>query len=194
MPHRVIELHNIMPIANMPSVLKHGILSHEKAAQLPHSDVSMAEVQDRRDNVQVPGGLSLHQYANLYFDARNPMMYKRLAQSESLCVISVLKEVLSLPKVVIADQNAASNWVRFYPASAYKSLNFDLIFANDWRHSDQIAYWQHKSAKCAEVLVPNVVTVDFIQKAYVVNETARKNLSATGFSKPIEINTRLFFR
>lgn len=94
MPHRVVELHNIMPIGNIPSVLAHGILSHEGAAGLPHSDVSMADGQDRRDKVQVPGRLKLHQYANLYFDARNPMMYKRLAQADGLCVLSVSTQVL----------------------------------------------------------------------------------------------------
>ena len=32
MPQRVTELHNIMPLANIPLVLQHGILSHEEAA------------------------------------------------------------------------------------------------------------------------------------------------------------------
>ncbi len=195
MPDRVVELHNIMPISNIPSVLAHGILSHEQAAALPHSDVSMADVQDRRDNVQVPGGLRLHQYANLYFDARNPMMFKRKAQAELLCVLSVSIEVMNLPKVVITDQNAASKYVAFWPPSFLRYLDFDLIYADDWRHpDDQIAYWRHKSAKCAEVLVPNGIPVDFIRKAYVVSETAKANLLATGFPKAVETVSRLFFR
>lgn len=35
MPQRVTELHNIMPLANIPLVLQHGILSHEEAANYP---------------------------------------------------------------------------------------------------------------------------------------------------------------
>jgi hypothetical protein len=195
MPHRVTELHNIMPIGNIPSVMAHGILSHEQAAKLPHSDVSKADVQDRRDKVQVPGGLRLHQYANLYFDARNPMMYKRLAQVEALCVLCVSTDVLTLANVVISDQNAASDYVRFYAAGFLRVLNFNQIYADDWRHpDDRIAYWQHKSAKCAEVLVPNGIQADFIRKAYVVSEAARSSLLATGFSKPVEFMPRLFFR
>lgn len=195
MPHRVVELHNIMPIGNIPSVLAHGILSHERAAGLPHSDVSMADVQDRRDKVQVPGGLKLHQYANLYFDARNPMMYKRLAHADGLCVLSVSTQVLGLPGVVISDQNAASDYVRFYPPAAIGVLNFDQIFADDWRHpDDRIAYWRHKSAKCAEVLVPHEVSFNYIQKGYVASEAARTQLLAAGFSRPVELMPRLFFR
>jgi hypothetical protein len=195
MPHRLIELHNIMPIGNIPSVLAHGILSHERAAGLSHSDVSMADVQDRRDKVQVPGGLKLHQYANLYFDARNPMMYKRLAQADGLCVLSVSTQVLKLPGVVISDQNAASDYVRFYPPAAIGVLNFDQIFADDWRHpDDRIAYWRHKSAKCAEVLVPHAVPFDYLQKGYVASEAARAQLLAAGFSRAVELMPRLFFR
>lgn len=89
MPHRVTELHCIMPIANAHSVMTNGILSHEQAAKLAHRSVAMAEIQDRRDKVHVPGGLRLHQYANLYFHARNPMMFKRKDQAGSLCVLRV---------------------------------------------------------------------------------------------------------
>lgn len=74
MDARVTEFHCIMPIGNVPSVLEHGILSYELAAKLAHHSVAMPEVQDLRDKKQVPGGLKLHQYANLYFHARNPML------------------------------------------------------------------------------------------------------------------------
>ena len=54
-----------------------------------------------------PGGLKLHQYANLYFHARNPMMYSRKEKAAELCVLCVSLEVLRLPGVVITDKNAA---------------------------------------------------------------------------------------
>ncbi|HLH97550.1 MAG TPA: DarT ssDNA thymidine ADP-ribosyltransferase family protein [Xanthobacteraceae bacterium] len=63
MDSRVTELHCIMPIANLGSVRAHGILSHERAAKLPHQSVALPQVQDRRDKKQVPRGLKLHQYA-----------------------------------------------------------------------------------------------------------------------------------
>jgi hypothetical protein len=89
MDARVTELHCIMPIANLPSVVAHGILSYESAARLQHASVAMQPVQDRRDQRRVPQGLRLHQYANLYFNARNPMLYKRLDESGSLRVLRV---------------------------------------------------------------------------------------------------------
>jgi ssDNA thymidine ADP-ribosyltransferase, DarT len=67
---RVTEFHCIMPIENIPSVLARGILCHENAAKLYHKSVALRNVQDVRGQKQVPGGLKLHQYANLYFHAR----------------------------------------------------------------------------------------------------------------------------
>ncbi|UIJ46246.1 DUF4433 domain-containing protein [Sphingomonas cannabina] len=113
MDPRVAELHCIMPIANLPSVLAHGILSYERAAQLQHASVAMQPVQDRRDQRRVPQGLRLHQYANLYFHARNPMLYKRLGEAGSLCVLRVSLDVLAMPGAVITDSNAASDYARF---------------------------------------------------------------------------------
>jgi hypothetical protein len=61
MDARVVEFQCIMPIANIPSVLLHGILSHERAAKLKHHSAAMQAIQDLRDQKQVPGGLKLHQ-------------------------------------------------------------------------------------------------------------------------------------
>lgn len=195
MSHEVTELHCIMPIANIPSVLEHGLLSSEQAARLPHADVSMAAIQERRDHIHVPGGLRLHQYANLYFDARNPMMFKRKNEAEALCVMCVSKAVLEIDGVVITDQNASSDYARFFPPTALNCLDFEMIYADDWRHpGDPIAYWRHKSMKCAEVLVPHALPCDYLVGAYVVNEMVKVLLVNAGFDNSIEISPRLFFR
>jgi len=60
MDARVKEFQCIMPLVNIPSVLAHGILSHERAAKLIHRSVALPSVQDMRDAKQVPGGLKLH--------------------------------------------------------------------------------------------------------------------------------------
>ncbi len=129
MPARVTELHNIMPIANIPSVMAHGILSHQDATRLVHADVSMQAIQDRRDKVQVPQGLKLHQYANLYFHARNPMLYKRLDQVESLCILRVSLDVFKIDGTVLTDQNASSSYARFFPPTALNQLQLEQIYS-----------------------------------------------------------------
>ena len=195
MDQRVTELHCIMPLANVASVMAHGILSYERAAKLPHHSVAMQPVQDKRDQKQVPSGLKLHQYANLYFHARNPMLFKRKNEAANLCVLCVSTQVLALNGVVISDQNAASGYVRFLHPKQWQVLDFDAIYAMDWLHpDDQIAYWRHKAKKCAEVLVPHRVEPGFIVGAHVVDEVTKCQLGGSGFQLPVTVSPVLFFR
>src|SRR5438067_655035 len=146
MDPRVTEFQCIMPIGNVPSVMQHGILSYERAAELEHHSVAMQEVQDRRDQKQVPGGLRLHQYANLYFHARNPMMFKRREEADQLCVLRVAIELRHEEGVVFADRNASSDYVRFVHPAQWRLLSFDDIYAMNWTHpNDPPAYYRHRS-------------------------------------------------
>jgi hypothetical protein len=188
------ELHYITPICNVASILQHGLLSNVRAARLKPASVAMQEIQDRRAQVTVPGGRRLHEYVNLYICARNPMMYKRLDQREQLCVLSVSPDVLDLAGVVVTDGNASGDYVRFAAAPAgLQIVNRELTFAIDWRDSDQIQYWRKKSAKCAEVLVPDRVDPRYLQCAYVWSEEVCQRLRAHATALPVEVNSHLFF-
>ena len=70
------ELHYIVPMATVPSIMRHGILSHQLADEIPHNSLAMREIQERRENKQIRGARKLHEYVNLYFDAHNPMLSK----------------------------------------------------------------------------------------------------------------------
>jgi hypothetical protein len=191
---RVTEFQCIMPLENIPSVLKHGILSNERAAKISHCSVAMIEVQERRDSKHVPGGLKLHQYANLYFHARNPMLFKRKEEAANLCVLRISPEVRHIDGVVITDRNASSDYVRFLHPSQDALLNYDAIFAEDWRHpNDQITFLRHRSQKCAEVLVPHCVESKFLVGAYIVNEATAAKLKSLVFSLPITVDCKMFF-
>lgn len=152
-------------------------------------------MQDRRDHKRVPGGLKLHQYANLYFHARNPMLHKRLEEVNELCVLRVSTQVLALEGAVITDQNAASDYVRFLAPTQWQLLAWDDIFAMDWRHpGNQIAYWRHKSRKCAEVLIPRRVAPCHLAGAYVIDAASATRLAELGCTLPIAVDPVLFFR
>src|SRR5215204_2118828 len=107
------ELHCIAPMANVPSIVRHGILCHARAEPFEHVSIADPDVQARRAGKSVPNGLPLHRYANLYIDARNVMMYVRKHRHLDLCVVRVSTDVLDLPRVVISDRNPASGWARF---------------------------------------------------------------------------------
>jgi ssDNA thymidine ADP-ribosyltransferase, DarT len=195
MDPRVTELQCIMPIVNLPHVLEHGILFYDRAAKLPHTSVAMQPVQDRRDQKRVPQGLKLHQYANLYFHARNPMLYRRLNEAESLCVLVVSTAALQVERTVITDCNAASDYVRFLHPRQWELVDFDDVFALNWRHpDDERRQWQHKSRKCAEVLVPHRVLPGLILGARVLNQIVKDRLATLAPNFRVKIDPVLFFR
>jgi hypothetical protein len=193
LPPQVREFHNIMPIENIPSVMEHGILSHERIAKLPHRDVSMAGVQNLRDQKRVPNGLRLHQYANLYFDARNPMMYRRKDEWEHLCVLQISTDVLEIPGVVLTDCNAASSIVKYLSPQQINELDFARIYAQYWTHEDAIDTERHKKQKCAEVLIPYCCPPQYIMGAYVRHIKIKDILLEKGFHLPITIHSYIFF-
>lgn len=191
---KLTEFQNITPLVNIPSILQNGILSHAQASKLPHHSVALQEVQEKRDKIQIPGGLSLHEYANVYFHARNPMMSRRRNEANSLCVLRVSTEILKISGAVITDQNAVSKYVKFSAPDRLKSMNLKYIFAADWKHPDnQIEEWRHSSAKCAEALIPKEIPPHYILGAYIVSDAVRANLTGLGFELPIHINADLFF-
>ena len=110
------DFHYITPLVNIPSILVHGILAHNRVQSTVHETISTQDVRDIRSGKVVPSGQELHDYANLYFDARNPMMYIRRALHIELCVLCISSDVVDLPGVVVTDGNAASTFTRFAPA------------------------------------------------------------------------------
>lgn len=189
------ELHYITPIENVASIMANGLLSHNGVQRLGHARIDMREAQDRRAPKRVPNGLPVHDYVNLYICARNPMLYKRRGLHERICVLAVAPDVLDLPGAVVADQNVASNYVRFAEATAGLAIvDRDMTVARNWTHPlDQIAEWRHKAMKCAEILVPNRVDANYIVRAYVSGEAPRVALIGCGVTLPVEVTRDLFF-
>ena len=191
----VKELHYITPIANVPSIMKKGILSHALSKKLPHESLAMEEIQSKRKNKQIPGARKLHDYANLYFDAHNPMLSKRRSQNNQICILRVNTSVLDLPDVIISDRNAASDWARFNSViDGLAVLDKDKIYARHWANANnQYELWEQKSIKCAEVLVPDNVEPKYILGAYVANETALKAFQQLNIQLTVSIRSDIFF-
>jgi hypothetical protein len=192
--HELQELHYITHIDNVQSILEHGILSHAHVSRLKHRSVAMPEIQVLRESKPIPGGRRLHEYANLYFCARNPMLYKRRAICDTLCVLRISPEVLDLDGVVVSDQNASSQYARFARApEGLRIVDRERTFADYWTDSDRIEGWRKKAAKNAEVLVPDRVAPEFIRGAYVVNQSAKERFDALGSHLACQIDRHLFF-
>lgn len=190
----VTELHYIAPVANLASMAKWGLVSHNLAQRVVHASVAAAEIQDRRTGKRVPQGLLLHDYVNLYFHARNPMMSR--LRNEGCAPIVVLRidpSVLGLPNAIIADGNAAADYTRFFPSpQGLANLDEEQVYARWWTDIDRIAYFEKKRKRCAEVLIPQRIEVEFITGAYVCDSHGDQACRALGISG--EVNNDIFFK
>jgi hypothetical protein len=192
----VAELHFITSIDNLGSILRRGILSHNRAARLRHRSIASEDVQDRRRGKPVPGGSSLHSYANLYFHARNPMMYCLLQDGhDDLIVLRLSPAVLDIPDTVVTDGNAASVGTRFFPSpDGLKHLDSKLIFARYWTDANYWPVREKKRARNAEVLVPDLVPSMYIEGCYV--DTREKGSACQEFADlpTVAVRREIYFR
>ena len=196
----ISNLYYITHIDNLPSILEKGILSHERIEEEHVQPVRIynTDIVNKRKEKETPDQKSLWSYANLYFQARNPMMYRVVHEHEKratdLVVVSVAKEILHTSGVFITDGNAANDPTQFYfPANGLKMLGQQWkIVQNEW--------WNNldgsKRKIMAECLVPNSVGPEFINSVYVTDEEARVRVSEKVSSRPIPVipEPKMFFQ
>jgi hypothetical protein len=109
--------------------------------------------------------------------------------------LRVSPQVLELPGVVITDRNASSDYARFAPApKGLAIVDKDLTFAVYWTHADPFEAMRRKSAKCAEVLVPDCIDPGHITGAYVSCQEANAVFEGLGIDMPVAISPFLFFQ
>ncbi len=194
------ELQCITPIANLASIAFLGILCHKLAAELDHTDVSSGIIQDRRAGREVPDvrrspPLELHEYANVYICARNPMMYVLRDLHEELAVLRVSCEVLDVEGAVIADGNASSDYTGFHASPAGLSMiDATITFLGDPRHPNPPEFYDRKRRQCAEVLVPEVIAPEFLLGVYVSCAASRASVEELELPWPVTVDPRMFFQ
>lgn len=186
----VEELHYIALFANIPSILERGILSRRRAALLASESIADDEIIARRASKRVPRGRTLPYYVNLYFDARNGMLYRRNDRWDEIGVVRVSHEVLDLSGVVIADRNAAASAARFFPApGGIANLDAEAVYAEWWNESREA-----KQLRMAEVLVPDHVPSAFLRGVYVRDQDCARRLAALVPAAQVTVNRYLFFQ
>ena len=192
------NLYYITHIDNLPSIFERGILSHERIEEegLQPAHIYNTDIVNRRRKKNTPDRKSLWSYANLYFQPRNPMMYRVVHEkgSKDLTVISVSKKILQEPGVFITDGNAANDPTQFYfPAEGLKMLRQQWkIIQNEW--------WNNldgsKRKIMTECLVPNNISPEFINSIYVADEETRVRAFAKVSSRSISVipEPKMFFQ
>ncbi|MBM2814467.1 MAG: hypothetical protein HW421_1229 [Ignavibacteria bacterium] len=202
---------------NVENILRYGILSHNEAYKrgLIKQDISMKEIQDRREFKYIKDtNIKLHDCASLYFQVKNPMLFKRKDIQDDLVVLFVNPEVIYQPNVYFTDGNAGADKTRFYKEiDNLFFLDLELILKQKtWAVNEpylgseevKIIQAETRRKRCAEVLVFPSIDIKYITQIICPNESSKYFISEIflknefmNFSSKIEVvidtNKKYFF-
>lgn len=196
-------LYYITHVDNLPSILQLGVLSHRQVLdrQIDFTAIYNADIVSNRRLRQTPQQKSLWDYANLYFESRNAMLYKVLFYGvdraiEHTAIVKIRPAVTSLDDVLIADGNAASAGTEI---TRFNNAQLSRIAQQTDRE-----YWSavdgSKRRLQAELLVPDLVPARYIESVYVASRPIRQRveslLMAAGVSPlpPVIVDPYRFFQ
>jgi len=141
-------------------------LSHERidAEKIDYTPIYDPSIVSSRKSIKSPDGISLWSYANLYFNPRNPMLYRVVIENsaDKMAVIGVDKAILKQQGVFVSNGNAASSYSEIMSVS--DSVLFKLL-----RETDKVYWTESPSSKrkiMAECLVPNNIQSQLIKSIY----------------------------
>ncbi len=192
-------LYYITHIDNIPSILRRGILSHRKVIDegINYTPIYDKEIIENRKAISTPDGRSLWEFANLYFQPRNAMLYRVIffsnAGVENIAIIGLRDSILRKKEIYITTGNAASPYSSFIPA---KDVN---KYLKNLRERVDKGWWSYEDGSkrelMAECLVPESVPPEYISEIYVAKQEVCDKLHSMVPSRSIPVipEPELFF-
>lgn len=173
---KIQYLFHITHIDNLTGIVGNGLFSHNIAhEQMGPVDISMSEVNRHRVKSEPVYRKSLHEYVPLYFNPRNPMLYKLKNISSNIAIIAFDRDLILHSEVVFTEGNAATKTTRFYSdIRQLKKMDWDFMWAEYCGD-----YIGGKRRQCAEVLVPEKIPAEYIKKISVEGYESLQKVNAS---------------
>ena len=194
-------LYYITHVDNLASILKKGILCHRliEENKIPHRAIYDKEVINRRRDKTTPDGKSFWDFANLFFQPRNAMLYRVVFFSgvnvEDIIIIEIKASILRRRDIFVTTGNAASYGTQKFPIKKGSQIIKNIREEVDrewWAIEDG-----SKRKLMAECLVPEKVSPEYIQEIYVPNwksaEKVKIILKSIGKNIPVIPEPEIFF-
>ncbi|MCM8809387.1 MAG: DarT ssDNA thymidine ADP-ribosyltransferase family protein [Candidatus Omnitrophica bacterium] len=191
-------LYYITHIDNIPSILERGILCHRRVEEekIQFTPIYDADIVSNRKNRDVADGRNLWDFANLYFQPRNAMLYRVLflseVKKEDIAIIGLKSSILDRDDILVTTGNAVSQNTQILSKKEAKKEIKNIREKVDrewWAFEDG-----SKRELMAEFLVPDKVPSDYISEIYVPSyESLKKLQSQIGVNIPIIPEPELFF-
>lgn len=186
---------------NLKSILKKGILSRSQSEKGLFAKIGFGPkikpihsenvIQIRKDKKFK--NRSLWDYANVYFEVRNPMLFSVIKTfgEENIIILQVNSDVLNIQGVGITNGNAASQNTNFFESveEGLKALNPDQFKKEYWSDADD-----SKRTIMAEALIPDQIPSSKIIGIFTANQTVADQIRENNIG-PLNLmpNPKMFF-
>ena len=197
-PPEVKGLYYITHVNNLPSILSKGILAHRRILDLkvPFTPIYDAGIVSNREKKPAAGNKTLWDFANTYFQPRNPMLYRVIREKDKsdIVVVAVAPGVLSMKGALVTTGNAASNDSEILNSEEGQKQvfkNWEVISSDWWNSVDG-----SKRKIMAECLVPDQIPPEYIHSVYVSSQTVADKVRRMklGRDVPVIPEPSMFFQ
>jgi len=182
----VTSLWHMTHIDNIPSIMTHGIFSHNHAFQkFNPTDISDPDVQSKRQHKKDSIYNSwLHDYVPTFFTIGNSMLSSVSYMNREICLLEISLDVLDNRSFVFTDGNAACSPTKFFNSiNDIDKIQWDVIHAQKWKGRSR--------ERAAEVLISHPIKSDFIQAIHCYSFDSVKKINHV--STPCFISQNLYF-
>ncbi len=187
-PHQYahLSLYHFTHIENLPSILKHGLLSTNARQSLgiEYEDIAYRGIQDRRSTMVVPCGYGgvVHDYVPFYFCKRSPMLHavvqNKIADEQLIIYLEYPIQILEQYSGIFTDASANTSIPpNFYDdTSKLVELNWEAIDTWRWASRYDTDIIPVRQKKQAEALIHRVLPSESLKKVIVWNTNIKKKV------------------
>jgi len=173
---------------NLASILEKGIFSHNETRKNKINPMTIynSDAMEKRKKKKLPDDHFLWDYANLYFQPRNAMLYYLVSNIniDDLVILFISKNILAAPRLnkFISDGNAASDDSVFYTIDEARD---NSIFEKIRNQIDKDWWSKNDGSKremMAELLIYRKVPPKYISNIYIPSNSAKQKVEQLIFS------------
>ena len=159
----ILHLYHLTHKNNLESILAHGLLSHDTSynKNLTNYTISNSDVVNiRATKTESINKKKINEYAPLYINPRNPMLYVKKEIQNDIIIICFERSLIYNKGSIFTDGNAVNFPTKFYNnLEDLNKINWQCLNSRFW-----IDYPDGKRICCAEVLVYSNIPSSKIRK------------------------------
>ena len=167
----------MLPIANLNSVLKYGILSRKTISDNDSnfSDFSIQRIQTRRSNIEVElsdkSKKRLHELVPLFLNKNNATIKTRDKQLDNnkLCILEIDYKVIGDQEVELVFSYGNAVYDKNFCRNLEELKNFNMKIAT--LDSPPGNYWDFKNERMSELLIYPKVNPAYIKNIYLIDKS-----------------------